>query len=126
MNIFFTCKNTLVIMLQLYRLLILCLERRPVYRRQSRIFSMIPSEAFQEDTLANKDIQVNDKDEKSQGQSAKIVELESQTCQPAEVKPIPQGSCSQDGTEVTNETSKLQRPSRKNGVHSKKSSLKSR
>ena len=51
MNIFFTCKNTLVIMLQLYRLLILCLERRPVYRRQSRIFSMIPSEAFNEDSL---------------------------------------------------------------------------
>ena len=50
MNIFFTCKNTLVIMLQLYRLLILCLERRPVYRRQSRIFSLIPSEAF-EDSL---------------------------------------------------------------------------
>ncbi len=42
MNIFFTCKNTLLILLQLYRLLILCLETRPVYRRQSRLFSLIP------------------------------------------------------------------------------------
>ena len=126
MNIFFTCKNTLVIMLQLYRLLILCLERRPVYRRQSRIFSMIPSGAFQEDSLANKEQQVNEKDEKSQQeQCANIVIVESQTCQTAEIKPIPQGSC-QQGTEVTNETSKPQRPSRKNGVYGKKSSLKSR
>ncbi len=43
MNIFFTCKNSLVIMLQVYRFFVLCLERRPVYRRQSRIFSLIPS-----------------------------------------------------------------------------------
>ncbi len=42
MNIFFTCKNTLLIMLQVYRLLILCLERRPQFRRHSRIFSLIP------------------------------------------------------------------------------------
>lgn len=42
MNIFFTCKNTLVILLQMYRLLVLCLERRPQYRRQSRLFSLIP------------------------------------------------------------------------------------
>ena len=42
MNIFFTCKNTLVILLQMYRLMVLCLERRPQYRRQSRIFSLIP------------------------------------------------------------------------------------
>ena len=41
MNIFFTCKNTLIILLQLYRLLVLVLERRPVYRRQSRIFSIV-------------------------------------------------------------------------------------
>ena len=41
MNIFFTCKNTLIILLQVYRLLVLCLERRPVYRRQSRLFSLI-------------------------------------------------------------------------------------
>ena len=42
MNIFFTCKNTLVILLQMYRLFILCLERRPQYRRHSRLFSLIP------------------------------------------------------------------------------------
>ena len=41
MNIFFTCKNTLIILLQVYRLLVLCLERRPVYRRQSRLFSLV-------------------------------------------------------------------------------------
>ena len=29
-------------MLQVYRLFVLCLEKRPVYRRQSRIFSLIP------------------------------------------------------------------------------------
>ena len=42
MNIFFTCKNTLVILLQVYRLFVLCLERRPQYRRSSRLFSLIP------------------------------------------------------------------------------------
>uniref|UniRef100_A0A0K2V3B7 Transmembrane protein 26like [Nasonia vitripennis] n=1 Tax=Lepeophtheirus salmonis TaxID=72036 RepID=A0A0K2V3B7_LEPSM len=42
MNIFFTCKNTLVILLQMYRLLILCLELRPQYRKSSRQFSIIP------------------------------------------------------------------------------------
>ena len=41
MNIFFTCKNTLVIVLQFYRLLVLILERRPRYRRQSRILSLV-------------------------------------------------------------------------------------
>ena len=41
MNIFFTCKNTLVIVLQFYRLLVLVLERRPTYRRQSRILSLV-------------------------------------------------------------------------------------
>ncbi len=42
MNIFFTAKNSLVILMQMYRLLVLCLERRPQYRRQSRLFSLIP------------------------------------------------------------------------------------
>eukprot|EP00093_Oithona_nana_P001307 01307.XXX_946_1710_1 [CDS] Oithona nana genome sequencing. len=42
MNIFFTCKNTLLILIQMYRFLVLCLERRPRYRRQSRLMSMIP------------------------------------------------------------------------------------
>ena len=41
MNIFFTCKNSLVILLQVYRLLVLVLKKRPQYRRHS-IFSMIP------------------------------------------------------------------------------------
>ena len=32
MNIFFTCKNSLVILLQMYRLLVLILKKRPQYR----------------------------------------------------------------------------------------------
>merc|ERR1719305_1846459 len=41
MDIFFTCKNSLVILLQLYRLLVLIVKKRPHYRRHS-IFSMLP------------------------------------------------------------------------------------
>ena len=41
MNIFFTCKNSLVILLQLYRLLVLIVKKRPQYRRHS-IFSILP------------------------------------------------------------------------------------
>ena len=63
MNIFFTCKNTMIILLQLYRLLILIMARRPIHRRQSRIFSVIqnpydPSSAMpdiQEQDEANKE-----------------------------------------------------------------------
>ncbi|XP_059083788.1 transmembrane protein 26-like isoform X2 [Tigriopus californicus] len=42
MNIFFTCKNSLVMLLQMYRFCILCLATRPTRRRQSRIFSLLP------------------------------------------------------------------------------------
>jgi len=40
-NIFFTCKNSLVILLQIYRLLVLVVKKRPQYRRHS-IFSILP------------------------------------------------------------------------------------
>ena len=36
MNIFFTCKNSLVILLQLYRLLVLFVKKRPQYRWTKR------------------------------------------------------------------------------------------
>ena len=65
MNIFFTCKNTLVILVQLYRFLILCLERRPVYRKQSRLFSMIPSENFDTDSKTENDAGVTNDSVKS-------------------------------------------------------------
>ena len=59
MNIFFTCKNSLVILLQLYRLLVLFVKKRPQYRwtktdsfvlvynvhisfRRHSLFSMLP------------------------------------------------------------------------------------
>ena len=44
MNIFFTCKNSLVILLQLYRLLVLIVKKRPQYRRHS-LFAMFPVDA---------------------------------------------------------------------------------
>ena len=67
MNIFFTCKNTLLILIQMYRFLVLCLERRPRYRRQSRLMSMIPPSAFLNDIndddfeCSIKDPEANDK-----------------------------------------------------------------
>ena len=57
MNIFFTCKNTMIILLQLYRLLILIMARRPIHRRQSRIFSVIQNPY---DPSAMPDIQEQD------------------------------------------------------------------
>lgn len=47
MNIFFTCKNSLVMLLQMYRFCILCLATRPTRRRQSRIFSLLPQVSYE-------------------------------------------------------------------------------
>ena len=77
MNIFFTCKNTLLILIQMYRFLVLCLERRPRYRRQSRIMSLIPPNAFSdfnEDDLENPPV---DPDE--QVEEPKTTELKPET-----------------------------------------------
>ena len=110
MNIFFTCKNTLVISLQLYRLLILCLERRPQHRRQSRIFSLIPSEAF-EDVLADR----NDFKESLEPENPPPYQNDVPKIIHEEVK---------DENEIHRNSNARQ--SRKNGSSQKKSSLKSR
>ena len=50
MNIFFTCKNTLVTLLQVYRLLVLILARRsksPYQRRHSRLLSLVPGDTYE-------------------------------------------------------------------------------
>ena len=38
MNIFFTCKNSLVILLQIYRFLVLVVKKRPQYRFKLKCF----------------------------------------------------------------------------------------
>eukprot|EP00090_Calanus_glacialis_P014605 TRINITY_DN23427_c0_g1_i1.p1 TRINITY_DN23427_c0_g1~~TRINITY_DN23427_c0_g1_i1.p1 ORF type:complete len:380 (-),score=85.77 TRINITY_DN23427_c0_g1_i1:30-1004(-) len=58
MNIFFTCKNSLVILLQLYRLLVLVVKKRPQYRRHS-IFSMLPAEDKEDEEDSEIEIKTN-------------------------------------------------------------------
>ena len=71
MNIFFTCKNTLLILIQMYRFLVLCLERRPRYRRQSRIMSMIPQSAFGDD-INDDELECSIKDPEAHNQATNI------------------------------------------------------
>ena len=100
MNIFFTCKNTLLILIQMYRFLVLCLERRPRYRRQSRLMSMIPPSAFSDDINDEEfGCSVRDPDEPSMENSKDIGRKSS-------LKP-----------KETVDDPKIKRKVRKNGTH---------
>ena len=84
----------------MYRFLVLCLERRPRYRRQSRLMSMIPPSAFSDDINDEEfGCSVRDPDEPSMENSKDIGRKSS-------LKP-----------KETVDDPKIKRKVRKNGTH---------
>ena len=104
MNIFFTCKNTLLILIQMYRFLVLCLERRPRYRRQSRLMSMIPPSAFLND-INDDDFECSIKDPEANDKVTNI-ENSNEIGEKSSLKP-----------KESVDDSKIKRKIRKNGSH---------
>ena len=88
----------------MYRFLVLCLERRPRYRRQSRIMSMIPQSAFGDD-INDDELECSIKDPEAHNQATKI-ENSNEIGEKSSLK-----------TRESVDDAKIKRKIRKNGSH---------